>query len=160
MQTFFNTNPELELLRQPVARYVLQHPDSLKGITTPRQLFLDELGAIQRIFRVAPQYEHVQALLAAGYHSARAISRKSRAVFTSQLKQALGTAAAGAVYDRATHVAAVMSNVRVQEQASIFDSSIESLQDGSMNVAARQAQKELFGSLDSCACPDCCSVLF
>ncbi len=63
------------------------------------------------------------------------------------------------MYDRATHVAAVMSNVRVQEQASIFDSSIESLQDGSMNVAARQAQKELFGSLDSCACPDCCSVL-
>ena len=72
MQTFFNTNPELELLRQPVARYVLQHPDSLKGITTPRQLFLDELGAIQRIFRVAPQYEHVQALLAA------AITRRAR----------------------------------------------------------------------------------
>ena len=154
---FLTNNPDFDLGTDPLPRYVAAHSGALTGISDPTA-FQQDMASIQRAYRLAPKYEHVNALLQAGLDSAHKVTRLGRDVFAERFAPALG-ADVHSVYNRATQIVATTTHLLTQQTLQTFEDTIPSLQTSSVSVAARQLQEELFGSLDFCACEDCRSVL-
>jgi hypothetical protein len=83
-----------------------------QGIAEPdRPAILRRAKAYQRIYRVAPRAEHVEALLGAGYHSAVAIARSSGRRFVRDLGPGLGgERVALRIFQTARHHAGVVQH--------------------------------------------------
>lgn len=154
---FLAQNPDFELRTHPINRYLASHPNALNGITNP-DAFKQDLAGIQRVFRLSPQYDHMNTLLAAGLDSAHKITRIGRGAFLSAYAKSLGQEAP-AIYDHAMQIVATTTHLLTQQTLQTFEDGIPSLTDSAVSVAASKLQEELFGSLEFCACDDCRSVL-
>lgn len=146
---FLTDNPEFDLVATPV-----------NAATVPDEAARAELAGIQRLTKLTPTFEAVQALRGAGLDSAHAIVRTARDEFIAQFTDTLGPEQAAVVHARAgqVHAAAVnlIADLRTAKQ---FD--VPWLA-GPADAAALTAQipdwEDLFGSLDYCSCSECRSV--
>lgn len=143
--------------------YLADHPEALADIPeSDRPELRQRLRAMQRVYRVAPRYEAMSALLKDGIDSAQAIVEMGRELFALRYghNPALDNqATAYKVYARAeqTHAMALaiatdhgMSGMRVPmdavtDERATLDSAIPDWQ-------------TLFGSLELCDCEHCRSV--
>ena len=162
--TFFQDNQDsFEITGARLVNYLHDHSEALDKIPADeRPALQQQLRAMQRLYRVAPQYNATSKLLKDGLDSAFAITRMGPTLFTLKYghNAALGdTVTARRVYDRAENVEAmalaIMSNhslnsTRVSLQ-SVTDEQIEQIDD----IPDWQT---LFGSLELCECEQCRSV--
>lgn len=118
------------------------------------------LPAMQRIFKLAPRFDQLEPLLAAGLNSARAIAQMPLEHFTSTFGPALGgVEEAAPIYARAqlfTHSAVQLYG----QHASTLSLNDPRVIADALTAPAQIANwTALFGSPDFCACSDCQSVL-
>jgi Tc toxin complex TcA C-terminal TcB-binding domain/Neuraminidase-like domain len=154
---FLTANATLNLKSANIDQYIAANK---VAITQPA---LAELKRAQRLFRVSPHYASVEALNAAGYHSAQSIYLRGRAPFLAQMTTAMGSASlANAAYSRAQTTYAAALTTYATFSLSLNGTSVSAMetaepdQDALTSLPSLQA---LFGSLDFCECSDCRSVL-
>ena len=119
-----------------------------------------QLQALQRIFKVAPRFDYMEPLLAAGLNSARAIAAMPLERFTTTFGAAVGGA------DDATEIYA-RAQLFTQSAVHLFGQFASTLSGNDPRVIAFDFTSSpqipnwtsLFGSADFCACSDCQSVL-
>lgn len=152
VSAFLNANPDFDIAATNAVTYVAAK-------NAPEQV-AQSLPAMQRVFKVAPRFEQMEPLLAAGLNSARAIAGIPLEQFTAQFGTALGgTAEAQSVYARAQ----LFSQSAVQifgQYATSLNGNNPRLLGGAPDSAPQLANwTALFGSPDFCACSDCQSIL-
>jgi hypothetical protein len=157
---FFASHPDFDFSGTVIDDYMAANDGAaLAAIGDPSRTTLN-LKRLQRVFQVAPRYEHMVALLGEGYDSAYKISLTPEPFFVDHMKAALGEAPAQACYARACNVNAVMKNVLANYA--------EPLNSVTTHVTTRLADVKtaipnydaLFGAgaLDLCDCEECRSV--
>ncbi|WP_206055063.1 neuraminidase-like domain-containing protein [Nocardia sp. CS682] len=97
---FLAENPEFEIIGTPV-----------NSATVPDEQARDELGEIQRTFKVARRFDAMQSLRDNGFGSSSAVARLARDAFASAVCDEIGEADAHAIHARATEVHAGAVNL-------------------------------------------------
>jgi hypothetical protein len=104
---FFEDAGDIHFRHVHLRTFVEEHPAVLDGVAGPDAV-VDQLKRLQRVFLVAPRYEHVEALMGAGLHSAFAIAAIPYANF---IRDFGGEPYAANAYSSAQHCSALTSNV-------------------------------------------------
>lgn len=163
---FLDANPDFDISSSNAAAYVVakKAPEQVAQI----------LPALQRVFKVAPRFEQMEPLLAAGLSSARAIAAIPLELFTAKFGAALGgTPDAQAIYARSqlfAHSAVHLygqyaSTLNLNHPRLLNGNPFSGGSTGANRALADAAPAQvpdwaaLFGSPDSCACSDCQSIL-
>ena len=156
---FFAQVPEFDFRSGHVDRTIAEHADALADIEDHAALAAD-LKRFQRVFHVAPRYEHMRTLLNAGFDSARAVADTPLPRFLEMMRDRLG----GEMQTRSYHSQAQQASALA---TNVYEAVFQHLHDASP-AAARSASndllknfpslQDLFGSLDLCACKHCRSV--
>ncbi|WP_052499538.1 neuraminidase-like domain-containing protein [Streptomyces vietnamensis] len=101
----------------PAARFLAENPDfdiagtPVNSATVPDAEARRELAPVQRVFKIAPRFETLQALRADGFDSAQAIARIDRAGFARRMQGHVGEEEAHALHERATRIHASAVNL-------------------------------------------------
>ena len=100
--TFLTTNPEFNVRTTRLEPYLADHPDAFGGIADVAAARA-HIKAFQRVYKLAPRYEHASLLLKAGLDSAHRITRMGRNAFRRHYARPLGgNAHADSVYGNAS----------------------------------------------------------
>ena len=152
ISAFLDANPDFDIAATNAVTYVAEKraPASVA----------QNLPAMQRVFKVAPRFEQMEPLLAAGLNSARAIASLPLEQFTTQFATALGGATeVQSVYARSQLFAHSSVQLYGQYAAGLNLNNPRTLA-GAPDSAPQIANwTALFGSPDFCACSDCQSIL-
>jgi hypothetical protein len=152
------------LLAQPALSFKRTNIDQYLGQNkvAPDAAVTTELKAAQRLFRVSPHYESVEALRAAGYQSAQAIYAQGREQFLAQMTKAIGSPArASMAYARAQSVYATSLMAFGRYNLALNGTNVKAMGGGTPSAGTLNnlpSLQALFGSLDYFACEDCQSV--
>ncbi|MGW9039027.1 carboxypeptidase-like regulatory domain-containing protein, partial [Streptomyces sp. NPDC055721] len=101
----------------PAARFLAANPDfDLVGTPVNRETVPDaearrELAPVQRVFKIAPRFETLQALRDVGFDSAQAIARIDRSGFARRVAGQVDEEEAHALHERATRIHAEAVNL-------------------------------------------------
>ncbi|MFI6996946.1 neuraminidase-like domain-containing protein [Nocardia sp. NPDC050175] len=99
------------------ARFLLANPDfdiiatPVNADTVPDEPARQELGAIQRTFKITRDFDAMQALRDNGFDSAKSVAAVGRDLFARKVSGTLDADAANAVHERATRVSAAAANL-------------------------------------------------
>ena len=125
-----------------------------------RAALADTLKRFQRVFQFAPRFEHMEALLGRGVHSAFGFA-------SIPLRNAIkdfgllmgGEMQVRSAHANASHRAAVMTNITASIQQGLHDDIAASGGGGVQNAFQKiPSLATLFGSADLCECEHCRSV--
>ncbi|WP_225826711.1 neuraminidase-like domain-containing protein [Streptomyces naphthomycinicus] len=155
------TDPEA-----PAARFLAAHPEfDLVGTpvdsrSVPDATARGELAGIQRLMKLSPRFDAVQAVRAAGFDSAAAIAELPEAVFTARLDGTLDPGRAATLHARAGLVhAATVHLVADLRTAGQFRTPWLAAPPAAGTLAEKLPDwEDLFGPADYCACSECRSV--
>src|SRR5262249_17277378 len=100
---FLQDNPGYDLKRTYPTLFFKQNPAAAQALNPEQR---QQLGAYQRIYRLADNAQRTLALTAKGIASAQQITRVARQVFVDQHKDILSADRANEVYDRALKISA------------------------------------------------------
>ncbi len=152
---FLAANPAFDLKQTNIDQFMLANP---KGVPTNG---IPELKAAQRLFRVLPDYAHVEALHSAGYASAQSIYFKGAAPFTAHMTPTLGNTLAASTFGaaQATYAAtlAAYGNFNQLVNGVTFAVAAPPAPDPTA-LANLPDMQALFGTADYFQCADCRSV--
>lgn len=156
---FLDHASEFDLRDTHIDSYLANGGKTAFAAVTNKEAVKTQLKQLQRVFRIAPRYEHMEALITEGYHSAFSIASTPPKNFVQQMATKLGgTASAQAYYVKAQRRAAETTRAA----ATAYD-----LLNGVSTMVTRitEDQKKtmptwakLFGSPDLCECQHCRSV--
>ena len=111
LSRFLDAHDDFDLLRTHADKYLKENTRQELREVTANDEFRSELKGVQRVFKLAPNFEATDAMLADGVHSAQQIYRMGRSEFVRQYKDAPGfsTDLAHVVWNRAaeTHATAL-----------------------------------------------------
>ncbi|HWL39453.1 MAG TPA: Tc toxin subunit A, partial [Gemmatimonadaceae bacterium] len=168
-KAFFAGNVDFEFGKTPVSAYLARDRSrKLGGVKEPEQL-ISQLKSIERVVKLAPQFEKVEALLADGLHSAQSIVLAGKLAFVERHAHTFGgEQRALEVYARAEEVHLTAVNLYAKHGAAFnspwpYVMSGNTTRGGSSERASQARSNisnwvELFGSLDICECADCQSL--
>ena len=171
MGLFLDNNPQFALEKHRIDHYLNENPKALEGINT-QEAFVQELKAVQRVFKLSPRHEVVHALLNEKITSAQQVYFMGKEPFSNRLKQAgVPQLESSQMYQQAENTYAMVLNMvsnyhqaftgivpygvgggRSGFSSSSFPSNIQLKIDQLPNL------RSLFGSLDYCECTHCRSV--
>jgi Tc toxin complex TcA C-terminal TcB-binding domain/Neuraminidase-like domain/Salmonella virulence plasmid 28.1kDa A protein len=169
LTTFFRNNPNFEFGKQYVQVILAEGSEAkLEGIEDPIAL-THNLSALERTVKLTDNHRQQNVLLANGLDSAQKIARIGRRDVIANLtaRPEVDEQAAKAIFSRAEHIAAMASALfmRFREHGlnlPVFQAvdTVE-MTDAPPATSLKQIPDltTLFGSLDSCACESCQSVL-
>lgn len=86
---FLSQARDFDLHASRIDKYVVDHPESLEGVDRPT-LVIAQIKRMQRVYRVAPDVNAMNALLGEGIHSAFRIARMPADVFVARFRDTLG----------------------------------------------------------------------
>lgn len=124
----------------------------------------NQLKAIQRVFRINPEYSVINVLIGAGLDSAHKIASIPHNTFVQQYAPKFGgTDQAEMVYTSAQHVSAMTSNLFLRIRQAVDDHNPRVIGNSSDALAKSLGQtipnwQTLFGSTSFCQCEQCRSV--
>jgi hypothetical protein len=137
--------------------YLKDHPGALANIAAV-EATTTSIKAMQRLYKLAPRYAQMSALLKNGFDSAHRITRMGQNAFTRQYSRALGgNAQASAIYWKAREVEGMATNfladfgVRRVGLNAVPDEPV-------VEVEGVPEWSTLFSSLELCECEHCRSV--
>lgn len=159
LSTFVANNPGFDLRVTPYTE-LAQSSFSTAGIADVSG-FIEEIGTVQRLMNLSPQYAQIAAMAESGYTSSMKIARASLSSFSADVEGAVSLSAATAIYDTAKNIA----NTSI---TSVFEQWVELSQadrvprvtDWTVSIPeeAYAEWRSLFGALDGCSCSECQSV--
>lgn len=165
IQKFFSKNPDFEFTTKRLDSFLSSNSTALDGIVNPER-FKASFLAMQRVYRIAPQYTQMRKLVAGGIGSSMQIARMGLTSFTAKFGADVGGAgAAAAIFERASnsHAMAYHLIASFGNRASLVP--IGKWRDWG-SILRPLVQNEngipdwttLFGSMDMCSCTECRSV--
>jgi receptor-binding and translocation channel-forming TcA subunit of Tc toxin/ABC toxin-like protein/neuraminidase-like protein len=158
--SFFEVHPAFELGTTSIDGFVKDHATPEFFNARNKDAVVQQLKAIQRVYKVAPSFAQSNTLLQDGYHSAQQIYRLGESQFVDRFADRSGftETSARAAFQRAanTHAAVitVVGDLRATDNANdvaALANDVPALQDVP-NLA------NLFGSADLCECEHCRSI--
>jgi hypothetical protein len=130
----------------------------LLGGVADQDRTIAEVGTIKRLFNITPDYDHLTVLKSAGLDSARAIDELGAGVFIARHAADLGGATQALMYaEKAAQISAT-STALYTSYSTMFDT-MPMYVLPAFDTSGRPDLETLFGSIDSCACEDCQTVL-
>jgi receptor-binding and translocation channel-forming TcA subunit of Tc toxin/ABC toxin-like protein/neuraminidase-like protein/putative peptidoglycan binding protein len=158
-ERFFQNNPQFDLTATRFDTYAAQNSGALQGIEDEGKLKV-ELKGVQRLYKVAPSYANVRALMRGGVDSAFGITRMGRTAFgLSYSAEMGGHCEARVVYERAERSVATAINLLSEFGMGNSRISLHVATDRPVeNIEGTADWATLFGSLDLCECEHCRSV--
>lgn len=155
--SFLERAPDFVFGTQPIARFLRDHPETLKGAREPERLTA-QLRTMQRVFAMTSRYDEMKALMDAGLTSAASIAEQGRNTFTEDFSERLGSAARAAeVFDVAARISGTVHALLVGLPSDL--NALPKVILGANREPEIPDWKSLFGSLEMCDCDACCSVL-
>src|SRR5262249_7087410 len=109
---FLRANRDFDLLTGNVAATIAA---GVKGFDA--QQLGTQLGALQRVYRIAPKPEHLQALINNGMHSSFQVVRVGRNAFVANYAPVIGERSAKLIYERAVHASAAAQHLIANHHA-------------------------------------------
>ena len=157
---FFDANPDFDLATHAVDRYLADHANAETATLLRQHDLAPQLKAVQRVYKVAPEYGATSALLKDGIHSAQQIARIGKQAFVRRYADGKGFTARSAelAYDRAVSTNAATNALLGELHATETAHGIMALDSGSNAVEDFPNLTNLFGRGDACACDQCRSV--
>lgn len=162
--TFFSNSPDFDLRVTSIDSYCDKKRSCFNGITgKTRQLHVkNQLKRFQRVFRLSPNYQDINTLLADDFDSSYAISKMSSNAFTKRYKNKLGgERKAREIHSQAKHMSATSLMLLTKYSPkfnNLFPKSLEISHDRIEGIKEIPNWEYLFGSLDTCECEHCKSV--
>jgi hypothetical protein len=99
LSRFFANSPDFVIDQHDVDKYLAGNPGALTGVADAAQLRVS-LKNWQRVAKVTPRVNEMQALVAAGYGSALSIIRAGKAGFTAAMAGSPDSVRASAILRR------------------------------------------------------------
>jgi len=164
MAQFFARNPEFEIRSTPVAAFLRSKPPALDFLPDDeaKARFTRVLKTVERLWRIAPpgtRFETMQMLLKRELDSAQKIRSLGRSAFLRRYGADFGIERAQRIFARASHAAAVATTL-VARHGAAFDGTPMAVLPARVDALTRFPDyATLFGSVDSCSCVHCQSVL-
>ena len=161
---FLEKNPKFHLDRFRVDQYLSEKSDALEEIED-KENTLKELKAVQRVFKLSPTFNSVEALLKNKIDSAQQVYFMGKEQFSSLLKDStVNKFERRKIFNKSVNAYAEVVNLFsnfnrgingiVPKGANTFDNNSEIEE----KISALPNLKTLFGSLDYCECSHCRSV--
>jgi peptidoglycan hydrolase-like protein with peptidoglycan-binding domain len=161
---FLAANDDIDLARTRLDHVLADRPGALDDVGDPAALRRD-LKAVQRVFKLAPTYDAVEALLGRGFDSAHRIAAMGQDAFV----RALSGTPVDAIAAREIHRRAATANALALTMLGTYNRVLDGVRPAALppplagaevtaSAAALPDLRALFGSLDTCACPECRSV--
>lgn len=167
LSEFLSRNPEFQLENHRVEHYLRDHPEALKDLPA-KEGIMQELKTVQRLFKLKPKFQAVDALLQAGVKSAQQAYFMGKEQLTSELTKAgLNQLDSQQIFHKASNAYAMtLTLVSTYNQAlnghtpqgAVGFSSANLPPEMQLKIDELPNLKALFGSLDYCQCTQCRSV--
>lgn len=163
LRRFLERNPAFEIRATSVAAYLREHSDALDFLPDEeaRRTFRRQLEGIERIYRIAPvgaRLAVMERLLADGVDSAQKVRAMGRTGFLRRYGEVLGADLARRLYARASQAVATATTL-IARHGSRFDGTSMHVLPPPIDALVRfPGYRDLFGSLDTCACEHCQSL--
>ena len=161
---FLDNNPGFQLDRFRVEHYIAEHEEALQGIEN-RAALLTDLKSIQRVFKLKPTYQAVDALLSRKIDSAQQIYFMGQGQFTTAMADSgINKIEAKKLYRKAENVYATALalfgdyNLTMNGVTPYAVANTTPDPETQAKIAALPNLQTLFGSLDYCECTHCRSV--
>lgn len=176
LKTFFANNPTFEFGATPIDLYLSEdRGNRLTGVALDKQEELRAtLKSMQRVFKIAPRFEQINALLVDNLHSSQAITQFGRKSFVEKYSPVLGgISQAELAYAKAEQISNMALILYAKHSALfnfpqpfvVYGDVIEGTpisgpgpEPTTSVVASESEWRALFGSLDLCDCDHCKSV--
>jgi hypothetical protein len=157
---FLDTHPAFELATMSVDGFI-------KGEAQPRFFnapikpdVVQQLKAVQRVYKVAPSFDAANTLLADGIHSAQQIYRLGESQFVERYKGRPGFSEQSArdAFNRAANTHGAVITMVGDFRATDNADAVAALRNRPRSLKDVPNLTTLFGSADSCACEHCRSI--
>lgn len=162
---FLELHPEFDLRKTPVDSFLseikAQEGTSRLSRRTDSPDLSGKLKSMQRVFRLAPSYESMSALIEDGVHSAYGIAQMGKGVFIERYGERLGgEAQAYDIYARASQVTATALTLfgQYHEEANAVQFAATGAGANATSVGSLPSWSKMFGSLEWCDCDHCRTV--
>ncbi len=158
VKKFFANAPDFDFDAH-VDSYVTANDQQAHAGIKDKEGLRRQLKAMQRVSRVTPRHDHMQALMDGGLDSAYAISSLPEGSFLEQFADKLGGETQAKTYHaRARRITERAALVSVNARQAVSDVSTRATGNGSSDKKAPNFTT-LFGDSTICACEECRSVL-
>jgi hypothetical protein len=161
---FLENNPMLYLDRYRIDHYLADNQDALKGIQDTEAVVQD-LKAVQRVFKLNPTYQAVDALMSRNIKSAQQVYFMGREQLVNTLKgTGINKIESKKIYQRAEFAYAMTLTYFGNFNQAVNGVTPFGATTLTLNAEVQEKIKELpnlqtlFGSLDYCECSQCRSV--
>ena len=162
--TFLDNNPHFHLDRYRIDHYINENTDALKGIEDKENV-LPQLKSVQRVFKLSPKHQAVDALLNQKIESAQQVYFMGKERFVTTLKgTGVNKIESKRIYQRAENAYAMTLALYGEYNNKVnglipfgVTQPVTSTEDAAKIKAIPNLQT-LFGSLDYCECAHCRSV--
>lgn len=157
--TFFTNNAEFDLRSTRIESYLNKKPQAL-GKVNDAESTKKLLKKLQRVYRVAPRYSHMSALIKDGNQSAHDIARHGKNTFINKYGEVfIGADVASRVYDNSRQIEATVLNLFAAYSPIAGRRSMHAAPDEPVrDVDGIPEWSTLFGSIELCDCQHCRSV--
>lgn len=159
---FLNEHPDFHLDRVRIGQYLAEHPPTTQAEDAQT---LDELAAVQRVFKLKPTFTAADTLLSRGIDSAQQIYFMGETQFAGSLREtAVNRIDLRTIYRKAENVYALALSTFADHNRTltgVLPSALPQLlldPDTEEKIRTLPNLRALFGSLDYCDCADCLSV--
>lgn len=158
---FIDAHPKFDLLNTPIDSFFKEGTATRFRALARDETFMNELRAAQRLARLAPSYEAVEAMLAEGVHSAQQVYRMGESAFVNRygVSDDFPVEMARTAWNRAVDTQAAVLTVVGELHALNGEAVPAALANNNGALADFPNWENLFKAGDLCACEDCRSVL-
>ena len=155
---FFDTQPTFELATLSVDGYIKSHRAAAEFFNKPE--VVAELKAVQRVFKLVPNFDATNVLLGDGIHSAQQVYRLGETQFVERYKGRPGfdEKTAREAFHRSANTHAAVTTLVGDLRATDNANAVSALRHRPKRIQDVPNLTTLFGAGDSCACEHCRSI--
>ena len=156
--TFFAGNPGFDV-RANLDKYLADHPRALDRIANP-EVLVDKMKSTQRLFKISPHFDDMQAMMSQQIESAHDIVRMGKDAFVEQFGAVRDQSRGAQLYERSAHIC--------DTALALFGKYAETMNGINLPFAPGPVPDKLkgqipdwanlFGAVDLCECEHCRSV--
>ena len=156
---FLSTNPDFDFKSTRIDEHLSRQDERASRAAPDKEGLTKQLKGMQRVFNIAPRYDHMQALLDEGFDSARAVTTLSRTAFVEQVGAKLGGAAqAEYYYSKAGQLSETSNMIATTVAQAVNDITPWVIAKPPETIKESPNFAGLFGSSSLCDCEHCASV--
>ncbi len=155
---FFNKNLEFNIRTSNIDKFISENPKSIENLTNTNNL-KKKIKAIQRLYKIVPNFEQMNSLLKDDIDSSYKIAQMGHKRFIAKYKNSLGMHQAKYTYEKALQIHGMSLNLLSEYGMRSQEISMPVLGEPTSLMDVIPDWNTLFGSIELCECEHCKSVL-